>query len=1076
MRYNIGLDIGIASVGWAVINNDKRRIENLGVRLFKKAEETDGKALNLARREARGTRRRIRRRSARMKKVKETFIKYNLITKEELDELYIIKEESRDIWQLRKIGLDELLDRKEWARVLTNIAKRRGYKSNRKIDEEDVEVGKLSKGTIENKKILEEQGYRTIGEMFYIDDKFKVNKRNKAGEYNNTVLRSMLIDEIHILFNAQRELGSKFASNEFEEEYLQIVTYQKDFITPELLERMLGKCTFEKNEPRAPKNSYTFERFVLLQKINNLSIEYKGEKYEISEKMKKNIIDLAYSQTEIKYYQLRKKLELPFEARFLDLNYTITKKNKEEQLTEDEIIKKVEEQRFIKMEGWHKIRLALKNNNNESKFQLIKEEPKIQNIIADALVRNKTDDTIRKYLESKNIDRDIINAVLNVNFTKFGHLSYKAMEKIIPELEKGFKYDKACENVGYNFKGEKNELQNKLPPISDIDKKILNPVVLRSVSQTRKVINAIIDKYGSPTEIYIETAGELSKSYDERKNIEQRQKVNRENNEEIKEYIRETFKIEPKPFDIVKMKLWREQNGKCAYSQKAIPAERLYEENFVQVDHIIPFSRCFNDSYNNKVLVLTDENQRKMERTPYEYFGEDKERWHKFEEFVNITYKYNGKKRENLLIKEFDEVKSKEWIQRNINDTRYIAKFMYNYIENNLKFADSDSKRKVYNINGQATEILRHYWGLKKDRQESDKHHAQDAVIIACATKENIKKVSDYSRMKILRNNNIVQDENTGEKIGFKYNTDIVLKQPWPNFREEVEARMEDLDNNGEMYALKHGDFTNYYDIDVTTIKPIFASRMPERKVTGRAHKDTMRSQKFAKQGYNFTVVKKSLNSISKQEIEAIINNNEFKPLYLSDKKLYDDVYIKMSENNFKAERAFSQQYRKFSKKGEGPIVRSITIPSIGVTGVKLKNNSIAENANMVRVDVFEKGNKYYLIPIYVADFVKKELPNKAISIGKEENEWIEMTEEYVFKFSLYPNDLVKVKKRKEKEFFAYYTSTHRGTAAINLLSINGEKKIEGVGVKNLEIFEKYQVDVLGNISKVKKERREGIN
>ena len=46
-------------------------------------------------------------------------------------------------------------------------------------------------------------------------------------------------------------------------------------------------------------------------------------------------------------------------------------------------------------------------------------------------------------------------------------------------------------------------------------------------------------------------------------------------------------------------------------------------------------------------------------------------------------------------------------------------------------------KAEVYNINGQATSILRHYWGLKKDREKSDKHHAQDAVIIACATNKN---------------------------------------------------------------------------------------------------------------------------------------------------------------------------------------------------------------------------------------------------------------------------------------------------------------------------------------------------
>ena len=227
MKYTIGLDIGIASVGWAVINNDKNRIENLGVRVFKKAEESDGKSLNLARREARGTRRRIRRRAMRMKKVKELFIEYGLITKEELEKLYIIDENTRNVWELRTIALDQLIDRKEWARILTSIAKRRGYKSNRKTDEEDQEVGKLSKGTIENKRILEEKGYRTVGEMFYKDEKFSESKRNKGGEYNNTVLRSMLIDEVHKLFEAQRKFDSKYANENFEKKYIDIVTFQK---------------------------------------------------------------------------------------------------------------------------------------------------------------------------------------------------------------------------------------------------------------------------------------------------------------------------------------------------------------------------------------------------------------------------------------------------------------------------------------------------------------------------------------------------------------------------------------------------------------------------------------------------------------------------------------------------------------------------------------------------------------------------------------------------------------------------------------------------------------------------------
>lgn len=1069
MRYTIGLDIGIASVGWAVINNEQNRIEDLGVRMFKKAEEPDGKSLNLARREARNTRTRLRRKKIRMKKVKELFVKYNLVSKEELENLYLMTNNTKDVWDLREIALNRLITREEWARVLTNIAKRRGYKSNRKVEEEeDKELGKLTSGVKENERILKENNYRTIGEMFFKDAKFKSSKRNKNGSYTNSLLRLMLVDEVKILFEKQRKYSSNFASEEFEKEYIDIITYQKGFITPELLEKMLGKCSFERTEHRAPKNSYTFERFYLLQKVNNLRIFDNGEIIVLDETQRNEIIDLAYKQTEIKYTQLRKKLNLPDNARFIDLNYNIRKKN--EEMTQDEIIKQVENQKFLKLEGWHKIKSTLKSMNKQEYFSIIEEKPNLQNIIADALIGNKTDESIRKHLQDKMINDVLIEAACKINFTKVGHLSYKAMEKIIPELEKGLTYDKACMNVGYQINNKEKNLYYKLPKLEDLDIEILNPVVLRAVTQARKVINAIIDKYGSPTEMYIETARELAKPYEERSKIERIQNEKSQDNEKIKRYIKETFNFEPKPFDIVKYRLWQEQHYKCAYSQKPISAENLFVENYAQVDHIIPFSRCFDNSYNNKVLVLSSENQAKKNMTPFEYMGENKEKWHVFEEFVNTTYKNNGKKRQNLLITKFDENKSNDFIERNLNDTRYISKFMYNYISNNLKFADSPSKKKVFNINGAATATLRHQWGLEKNREESDKHHAQDAIIVACATNKNIKKISDYSKQKEL------YIKNSDNK--YMFNDSISLKAPWPKFREEVMARMEDLDNNGELYTLKHGNFKNYEGIDITKIKPIFVSRMPERKITGKAHDDTMRSQKFIKQGYNFTTVKKPLILLSRSEIETIIYNEECSALYLSDKLMYDDIYVKMQEHNFKASQAFADGYRKHSKSGNSPIVRSVTVPSMGSSGVELKNGAIANNSNMIRVDVFKKDNKYYLVPIYVADFARKILPNKAIVANKNEKDWIEMTQEYEFQFSLYPNDLVKVKKKNEPEIITYYRSTHRGTAAINIQknpNISGEQNLISYGSKTLEIFEKYQVDILGNISKVKKEKRRGI-
>ena len=101
MKYTIGLDIGVASVGWAVINNEESRIENLGVRIFKKAEDPKtGKSPNFDRRVARGSRKRLRRRSIRMQKIKELFIKYNLVSEKELETLYIIDEKTKGFGNL----------------------------------------------------------------------------------------------------------------------------------------------------------------------------------------------------------------------------------------------------------------------------------------------------------------------------------------------------------------------------------------------------------------------------------------------------------------------------------------------------------------------------------------------------------------------------------------------------------------------------------------------------------------------------------------------------------------------------------------------------------------------------------------------------------------------------------------------------------------------------------------------------------------------------------------------------------------------------------------------------------------
>jgi len=147
------------------------------------------------------------------------------------------------------------------------------------------------------------------------------------------------------------------------------------------------------------------------------------------------------------------------------------------------------------------------------------------------------------------------------------------------------------------------------------------------------------------------------------------------------------------------------------------------------------------------------------------------------------------------------------------------------------------------------------------------------------------------------------------------------------------------------------------------------------------------------------------------------------------------------------------------------------------VNNVTLKHG-IALNDSMPRVDLFQnkKTKKYYLVPIYVSDFVKEKLPNKAIVQGTKP--WIEMDEEYEFRFSFYKRDLIAVKTKqtahKESlQILGYYDSTHSGTANITIKSDDGKNEFT-LGSQNLVFIKKYQVDALGSFVEVKNEKRQG--
>lgn len=701
--YGIGLDIGVTSVGWAVLALDgeekPRGIIDMGSRIFDAAEHPKtGASLALPRREARSARRRLRRHRHRKERIRELIVSSGLLGRDELDKLF--DGQLTDIYALRVKALDEKLSREELARVLLHLAQRRGFRSNRK-NAGDKEEGKLLEAVGENKKRMEAMGYRTAGEMLLKDEAFSGHKRNKGGEYIATITRDMTEDEARKIFAAQRNFGADFAGAELEEAYLEILLSQRSFdegpggnspYGGSQIGKMIGKCTFEEGELRAAKASYSFEYFTLLQKINHIRILRGGESRPLTAGEREKLIALAHKTENLNYLQIRKELGLTPEERFNTLRYS----------ADDGPETAEKKEKFCYLKAYHQMRRAAEKACKGSFAALSIEQ---RNAVGTILSIYKTSENVRTGLSDAGIPEILIDQFEGLNFSKFGHLSVKACDRLIPYLEQGMNYNEACAAAGYDFRGhEGGEKSFTLPPLPDDQNEITSPVVLRAVSQTIKVVNAIIRKQGtSPTYINIELAREMAKDFSERKKLEKEMDENRAKNERAMERIRNEYgKTDATGQDLVKLKLYEEQGGVCAYSQKQMSLARLFEPNYAEVDHIVPYSLSFDDSYKNKVLVLTEENRNKGNRLPLQYLSG--QRRENFIVWVNSAVRDQRKKR--LLLKEdFTPEDEQNFKERNLQDTKTMSRFLLNYIRDNLQFAPSDKgrKKRVTAVNGAVT-------------------------------------------------------------------------------------------------------------------------------------------------------------------------------------------------------------------------------------------------------------------------------------------------------------------------------------------------------------------------------------
>lgn len=824
MKYSLGLDIGTTSIGWAIIDEENKKIERLGVRLFDEAENPkDGSSLAEPRRLARSARRRLRRRRGRLDAIIDIFIKYQFLSR---DHIHAIQKQPQNPIELRAKGLDEQLTPQDLFVALFHIAKRRGYQSNRKkVEATDKESGPLLKNANLNHDRLAE--YRTVGEMFAKDSFFgegtrtrnkkaeisKTDPKVSEGGYKCTVLRDDLRSEVKLLFDCQRKFVTSL-SNEFERDVTKAIFDQKPFANAGDIEEKVGKCEFIRTERRAAKSSYTFELSRLLQNINHLSIidEY-GSAYKLGDEERKKIIDLAHEQTSITYKKIRKVIGLPNNHKFKGLIY------KEGKDTETAGGTK------FSLSAYHEIRKVIEKVDTEE-WKSLRTNVQLLDAIAEVLTLYKTDDDIREQLHNLGLSTVVCNALTSLNFTKFGNLSLEALKRIQPHLEKGNPYIEACDAEGFK-PGKFATRDTFLKGLDKADNTLTNPVMKRAVSQTIKVINAVVREYGAPHFVKIECAHDLSRNHADRVKIQKKQEENRNTNEQLKEQAKELGVADPKGFDLLKLRLYREQQGKCAYTLQPLDEHKLFtDHDYAEVDHIIPYSRSGDDRNLNKVLVISGANRDKLNHTPYEWFGSDEMRWSTFEAYVQSCRDMHPRKKEFLITKKYTD--SNEWTNRALNDTRYITRFLSGYIDAGLIFAEGKEKRRVIISNGSITGYLRRRWRIEKDRETNHLHHAADAAVIATISPALIQQVALYSKASeirpFLRAHVIAKDKSEYDAAAFELAKKMIASheshasnlfpKPWDNFDAELREK----------------------------VKEVFVSYAPNRKVSGQAHKESLLS------------------------------------------------------------------------------------------------------------------------------------------------------------------------------------------------------------------------------------------
>lgn len=1095
MKYILALDIGIASVGWAVLDKESETVIEAGSNIFPEASAAD----NQLRRDMRGAKRNNRRLKTRIndfiklwennnlsipqfKSTEIVGLKVHAITEEiTLDELYLILYsylKHRGISYLEDALDDTVSGSSAYANGLKLNAKELETHYPCEIQQERLNtIGKYrgqSQIINDNGEVLDLSNVFTIGAYRKeIQRVFEIQKKY------HPELTDEFCDGYMLIFNRKRKYYEGPGNEKSRTDYGRFTTKldaNGNYITEDnIFEKLIGKCSVYPDELRAAAASYTAQEYNVLNDLNNLTIN--GRKLEENEKHE--IVERIKSSNTI---NMRKIISDCMGENIDDFaGARIDKSGKEI---------------FHKFEVYNKMRKALLEIGIDISSYSREELDEIGYI----MTINTDKEAMMEAFQKSWIDLsdDVKQCLINMRktngalFNKWQSFSLKIMNELIPEMYAQPKEQMTLLTEMGVTKGTQEEFAGlKYIPVDVVSEDIFNPVVRRSVRISFKILNAVLKKYKALDTIVIEMPRDRN-SEEQKKRINDGQKLNEKEMEYIEKKLAVTYGIKLLPSDFssqkqlsLKLKLWNEQDGICLYSGKTIdPNDIINNPQLFEIDHIIPRSISFDDARSNKVLVYRSENQKKGNQTPYYYLNHSHSEW-SFEQYkatvMNLSkkkeYAISRKKIQNLLYSE-DITKMdvlKGFINRNINDTSYASRLVLNTIQNFFMANDADTKVKV--IKGSYTHQMRSNLKLDKNRDESYSHHAVDAMLIGYSELgyEAYHKLQgefiDFETGEILRKD--MWDENMSDDVY----ADYLYGKKWANIRNEV------------VKAEKNVKYWHY------------VMRKSNRGLCNQTIRGT---REYDGKQYKINKLdirtKEGIKVFAKLAFSKKDSDRERLLVYLNDRRTFDDL-CKIYEDYSDAANPFVQYeketgdiVRKYSKKHNGPRIDKLKYKD-GEVGAcidishkygfeKGSKKVILESLVPYRMDVYykEENHSYYLVGVKQSDikfergrnvideeaYARILVNEKMIQPGQSRADLENLG--FKFKLSFYKNDIIEYEKDGKIYTERLVSRTMpKKRNYIETKPIDRDKHEDSkdgrktIGLSKTKLVKKIRTDILGN-------------